>query len=114
MDSVALSEQLRAGESMRHPGAEVRKACIAKNGLSVTDAARILHVDRRTLSNLLNGRSGVSAEMAVRLEKVFGIPAKDWMQRQLDYDYAQVMKRAAKITVEPFTPADKQQQEGRG
>lgn len=100
---------------MRHPGAEVRKACIAKNGLSVTDAARILHVDRRTLSNLLNGRSGVSAEMAVRLEKVFGIPAKDWMQRQLDYDYAQVMKRAAKITVEPFTPADEQQQQkGRG
>ena len=97
---------------MKHPGAEVRKACIKKNGLSVTDAARILHVDRRTLSNLLNGRSGVSAEMAVRLEKVFGTPAKDWMQRQLDYDYSQVMKRAAKITVEPFTTAD-EKQEGR-
>ncbi|APZ55379.1 HigA family addiction module antitoxin [Salipiger abyssi] len=99
---------------MKHPGIEVRKACLAKNDLSVTEAARILRVDRRTLSNLLNGRSGVSAEMAVRLEKVFGIPAKDWMQRQLDYDYAQVMKRAAKITVEPFTPAEEQQEEGRG
>ncbi|MCL1629502.1 HigA family addiction module antitoxin [Roseibaca sp. V10] len=99
---------------MRHPGAQVRKECIAKNGLTVTKAARILHVDRQTLSNLLNGHSGMSPEMAVRLEKVFGTPAKDWMQRQLDYDYAQVMKRAAKITVEPFTPADEQQQGGRG
>jgi len=99
---------------MKHPGTEVRRACIAKYGLSVTQAARILHVDRRTLSNLLNGRSGVSAEMAVRLEKVFGTPAKDWMQRQLDYDYAQVMKRAGKITVEPFTPTNEQQEEGRG
>lgn len=93
---------------MRHPGTQVRKECIAKNGLTVTEAARILHVDRQTLSNLLNGHSGMSPEMAVRLEKVFGTPAKDWMQRQLDYDYAQVMKRAAKITVEPFTPADEQ------
>ena len=99
---------------MRHPGTQVRKECIAKNGLTVTEAARILHVDRQTLSNLLNGHSGMSPEMAVRLEKVFGTPAKDWMQRQLDYDYAQVMKRAAKITVEPFTPADEQQQGGRG
>lgn len=99
---------------MQHPGTEVRNKCIAKNDLSVTEAARILHVDRRTLSNLLNGRSGVSAEMAVRLEKVFGTPAKDWMHRQLDYDYAQVMKRAAKITVEPFSAADEQQEEGKG
>ena len=98
---------------MKHPGTQVRKECIAKNGLTVTEAARILHVDRQTLSNLLNGHSGMSPEMAVRLEKVFGTPAKDWMQRQLDYEYAQVMKRVAKITVEPFTPAEKQQQEGR-
>ena len=99
---------------MRHPGAQVRKECIAKNRLTVTEAARILHVDRQTLSNLLNGHSGMSPEMAVRLEKFFGTPAKDWMQRQLDYDYAQVMKRAAKITVEPFTFTDKQQEEDRG
>jgi addiction module HigA family antidote len=99
---------------VKHPGIQVRKDCIARNRLTVTEAARILHVDRQTLSNLLNGHSGMSPEMAVRLEKVFGTPAKDWMQRQLDYEYAQVMKRVAKITVEPFTPADEQQQqEGR-
>lgn len=92
----------------------MRRDCITRNGLSVTEAARILHVDRQTLSNLLNGRSGMSPEMAVRLEKAFGTPARSWMERQLDYEYAQVMKRAAKITVEPFTPADEQQQEGQG
>lgn len=94
---------------MRHPGAEVRSACVTANGLSVTQAARILGVDRRTLSNLLNGRSGISAEMAVRLEKVFGTSAKGWMQRQLEYDYAQVMLRAPKIRLEPFAAADSEE-----
>lgn len=98
---------------MKHPGTLVRKECIARHGLSVTHAARILHVDRQTLSNLLNGHSGMSPEMAVRLEKVFGTPAKDWMQRQLDYEYAQVMKRAAKIKVEQL-PTSAQEQQGRG
>jgi len=98
---------------MTHPGSIVREQCIEKNGLTVTEAARILCVDRQTLSNLLNARSGMSPEMAVRLEKVFGTSAKDWMQRQLDYEYAQVMKRAKKIKVEPFA-ANKEQQEGRG
>ena len=98
---------------MTHPGSIVREQCIEKNGLTVTEAARILCVDRQTLSNLLNARSGMSPEMAVRLEKVFGTSAKDWMQRQLNYEYAQVMKRAKKIKVEPFA-ANKEQQEGRG
>lgn len=103
---------------MKHPGIQVREECIVKNGLTVYETARILHVDRRTLSHLLNGHSRMSPEMAVRLGKVFDIPAKDWMQRQLDYDYAQVMKRAAKIAVEPFTPPDARQdarqEKGRG
>jgi len=98
---------------MTHPGIMVREQCIEKNGLTVTEAARILCVDRQTLSNLLNARSGMSPEMAVRLEKVFGTPARDWMQRQLDYEYVQVMKRAKKIKVGSFLPT-KEQQEGRG
>ncbi len=49
-----------------HPGTTIRRDCIEKNGLNVTDAARILGVDRQTLSNLLNARSGISPEMAVR------------------------------------------------
>jgi len=86
---------------------------LQKNGLTVTEAARILRVDRQTLSNLLNARSGMSPEMAVRLEKVFGTPARIWMERQLEYEYAQVMKRAKRIKVEPFASPEKTKQ-GRG
>jgi addiction module HigA family antidote len=80
----------------------VRQDCLERNGLSVTDAARILGVDRQTLSNLLNARSGISPEMAVRLEKAFGTPARKWLIRQLDYELTEVMRRADEIEVEPF------------
>ncbi|MHB2266823.1 HigA family addiction module antitoxin [Aliihoeflea sp. PC F10.4] len=70
--------------------------------MSVTDAARVLGVDRQTLSNLLNARSGISPEMAVRLEKAFGTPAREWLMRQLDYELAEVVRRAKKIKVEPY------------
>lgn len=68
----------------------------------MTDAARILGVDRQTLSNLLNARSGISPEMAIRLEKAFGTPARDWLIRQADYELTVVMRRAKKIKVGPF------------
>lgn len=85
-----------------HPGTVVRQDCLEKYGLSVTNAARVLGVDRQTLSNLLNARSGISPEMAVRLEKAFGTPAREWLLRQLDHELAEVMRRANKIKVEPF------------
>jgi len=90
-----------------HPRTTVRQNCLVKNGLSVTDAARILGVDRQTLSNLLNARSGISPEMAVRLEKAFGTPAREWLIRQLDHELAEVMRRTDEVEVEPFrAPAD--------
>ena len=85
-----------------HPGRLVKRACLDACGPSVTDAARVLGVDRQTLSNLLNARSGISPEMAVRLEKAFGTPAREWLIRQLDYELGEVMRRAKKIKVEPF------------
>jgi addiction module HigA family antidote len=85
-----------------HPGTIIRQDCLERNGLSVTDAARILGVDRQTLSNLLNARSGISPEMAVRLEKAFGTPAREWLIQQLDHELAEVMRRANEIVVEPF------------
>lgn len=85
-----------------HPGVVVRQRCLEKNKLSVTEAARVIGVDRQTLSNLLNGRSGLSPEMAVRLEKAFGTSAREWLTYQLDFDLAEVMRRADSITVEPF------------
>jgi antitoxin HigA-1 len=70
-------------------------------GLSVTDAARLLGVTRQALNNLVNGKSGISAEMAVRLEKAFGGAAEEWLQRQLLYDLVQVRKRAHTLQVRP-------------
>ncbi|MBN9077399.1 MAG: addiction module antidote protein, HigA family [Rhizobiales bacterium 65-79] len=86
-----------------HPGSVVRQECLEKHGLSVTDAARVLGVDRQTLSNLLNARSGISPEMAIRLEKAFGTPAREWLTRQLDHELAEAMQKADGIDVQPFT-----------
>ncbi len=84
----------------------VRQDCLEKNGLSVTDAARLLGVGRQTLSNLLNARAGISPEMAVRLEKAFGTPAREWLLRQLEYDLARVIRHAKKIKVAAFQASD--------
>jgi addiction module HigA family antidote len=86
-----------------HPGSVVRQECLEKHGLSVTDAARVLGVDRQTLSNLLNARSGISPEMAIRLEKAFGTPAREWLMRQLDHELTEAMHKADSIDVQPFT-----------
>jgi addiction module HigA family antidote len=68
--------------------------------LSVTDAAAKLHVTRQAMSNLLGGRAGLSAEMAVRFEKAFGLSADTMMRMQAGYDLAQVRMREGGIEVE--------------
>jgi len=85
-----------------HPGILVRQECLDPNGLSVTDAAQVLGCNRQTLSNLLNGRSGISPEMALRLEKAFGTPARSWMERQMNHELETVMARADEFEVQPF------------
>ncbi|WP_427144832.1 HigA family addiction module antitoxin [Rhizobium pisi] len=99
-----------------HPGSVVRQECLEKHGLSVTDAARVLGVDRQTLSNLLNARSGISPEMAIRLEKAFGLPAREWLMRQLDHELAEAMDKADGIDVQRFagTPDGRQGAHERG
>lgn len=86
-----------------HPGELVRHECIEPLGLSVTAAAKALGVSRKTLDNLVNGRAGVSPEMAVRLATAFGGSAQSWINMQSAYDLAQVRKREAEIkaTVTP-------------
>jgi len=69
-----------------HPGEIIRKMCVEPLGLTVTDTAKALEVTRKTLSGLLNGRSGISPEMALRLSKVFGRTPEAWMRLQLQYD----------------------------
>ena len=81
-----------------HPGRLVRQECIEPLGLSVTDAASVLGVTRQALNNLVNAKSGISAEMALRLAKAFGGDAETWLRLQMAYDLAQVRKREPEIT----------------
>ncbi len=82
-----------------HPGLSVRHDCLEPLGLTVTEAAKVLGVTRQALNNLLNGKSGISPEMAVRLAKAFGSSAETWLGIQMDYDLAQVRRREKEIIV---------------
>lgn len=82
-----------------HPGRIVRSACLEPLGLSVTQGARILGVTRQTLTKIISGKSGVSAEMAIRLAKAFGSTVDVWVRMQAAYDLAQVRKDESKIKV---------------
>jgi addiction module HigA family antidote len=82
-----------------HPGLLVRHDCLEPLGLSVTEGAKILGVTRQTLNNLVNCKSAISAEMAVRLSKAFGGSPGVWLRMQMTYDLAQIQRRAAKIKV---------------
>lgn len=82
-----------------HPGEEIRELCIEPLGLSVTDAAKGLDVSTKTLSALLNGRFGISPEMAIRLSKAFGGSAESWLIQQAQYDLWQAMQKADEIRV---------------
>jgi addiction module HigA family antidote len=82
-----------------HPGLAARHDCLEPLGLTVTKGAKVLGVTRQTLNNLLNGKSGISPEIAVRLAKAFGSSAETWLGIQLDYDLAQVRRREGEIIV---------------
>ena len=86
-----------------HPGLSVRYDCLEPLGLSVTEAARKLGVSRKQLSELVNARSGISPEMAIRLDKAFGGGADTWFRMQAAYDLAQAMKKADLIRIERIT-----------
>jgi addiction module HigA family antidote len=73
-----------------HPGGVVLRQCIEPLALSITDAAAALGVTRTTLSELVNGKRGISPEMAVRLSKVFGGSAASWLTQQAHYELAHI------------------------
>lgn len=83
-----------------HPGLAIRHDCLEPLGLSVTEAAKKLGVSRKQLSDVVNGHSGISPQMAIRLDKAFGGGANTWYRLQAAYDLAQAMKRADQIKVE--------------
>ena len=85
-----------------HPGGFIKHEIIEPLGLSVTAAANVLGVTRATLSTLLNERAHLSPEMALRVEKAFGVSMDTLMRMQNSYDIAQTRKREDEINVTPF------------
>jgi addiction module HigA family antidote len=85
-----------------HPGRIVRQDCIEPLELTVTKTARILGVTRQALNNLVNAKAGISAEMAIRLEKVGWSTADQWLRLQVAYDLAQARRHQDQIKVERY------------
>ena len=87
-----------------HPGRSIRTACLEPFGLTVTDGAKILGVTRQAINNVVNGKSAISPEMAIRLSKAFGGTPEVWLKMQLAYDLAQAKKKRARIKVKRYKP----------
>lgn len=89
-----------------HPGEILREDIIEAHGLTITAAAKQLGLSRTaTLSDLLNGHSSVSPEMALRFEKAFGLDMEFLLRLQVAYDVAQQRKNAASLKIEKYKPA---------
>ena len=83
-----------------HPGEILRSLCLEPLGLSVTDAAEALGVSRKTPSSILNGRAGISPEMAVRLSIAFDTTAESWLNQQTQFDlwHAEQSRKRLRVT----------------
>ena len=88
-----------------HPGEIIRELCLEPLGLSVTEAAESLGVSRKTLSSILNGRAGVSPEMAIRLSIAFDTSPESWLYQQSQYDLWQVEQNRDSLKVRKLSAA---------
>ena len=88
-----------------HPGAFIREEILDELALSVSEAARILRVRRATLSDLINQNASLSAEMALRVEKAFGVKMETLLNMQTWYDAYAMRQRAREIEVTRYRPA---------
>jgi addiction module HigA family antidote len=86
-----------------HSGEVIRELVWSHLGLNVIHAAKALGVSRKTLSSILNGRAGISPEMAVRLPIAFNTTAESWLNQQIQYDLWQAEHRRRKLRVTPLT-----------
>ncbi len=96
---------IRVRMTPAHPGDFIRTEVIEPLGLSVTAAARVLDVSRVALSNLLNSKADLSAEMAIRLQKAFGLNAGTLLRMQAAYDLSRAEKHSGKIHVRRYQAA---------
>ena len=85
-----------------HPGHSIKDACLDPLQLSVTDGARVLGIARHTLSRIINGRAGISPEMAIRLEKAGWSNADHWLRLQMAYDLSQARQHENEIKVKRY------------
>ena len=88
-----------------HPGEIIKELCLAPLGISITAAAKSLGVSRKTLSAILNGRAGISPEMAVRLSIAFDTSAESWLNQQSQFDLWQAEQRRDELQVERLSDA---------
>jgi addiction module HigA family antidote len=87
-----------------HPGRSIKDACLEPLELSVTEGAKVLGVTRHKLSRVINGQSGISPEMVIRLEKAGWSNADHWLRLQAAYELAQARKEQHRIKVERYEP----------
>ena len=83
-----------------HPGAIIKDLCLEPLGLTVTDAAKALGISRKTLSAIINGKAGISPEMAVRLSIAFNTSSESWLNQQSQYDLWQAELKRNEFDVE--------------
>jgi len=88
-----------------HPGEVLRELCLEPLGISVTDAAKALGVARKTLSSILNGHSGISPEMAIRLSKAFGTSPESWLNQQVQFDLWEAEQHAKNLKIKKLVAA---------
>src|SRR6516164_2876508 len=94
----------RIGMAPPHPGTFIRQEILDELGLTISQAARVLEVRRATLSDLINENAALSAEMALRIEKAFGVKMETLLNMQAWYDAYVVRQRAGEIEVKPYRP----------
>lgn len=85
-----------------HPGKAIRVSCLEPNDLTITEGAKILGVTRQNLNNIVNEKTALSPEMAIRVSKAFGGTSEAWYRMQSAYDIAKAKKRAGKIKVRTY------------
>ena len=102
MANSSTMDNIQVNMSPSHPGEFIRTEIIEELGLSVTKTAEILGVRRATLSTLLSGKAALSPEMALRIEKAFGLSMDTLLRMQTWHDCARMRARAHEIDVEPF------------
>lgn len=88
-----------------HPGEIIKRLCLEPLNLSITAAAEALGVSRKTLSSIINGKAGISPEMAVRLSIAFNTSSASWLNQQTQYDLWQAESKRTKLKVKPLRAA---------